>query len=232
MNYRILGLSGLRVSSVGLGCMGMSHAYGAPADRKEMADLIRTGKILHWGISEPDVEYLRRAHKVCPVTAIQSRYSMMARWNESIFPALEELGIGFVAFSPLANGLLTRCYSENDRFDPVADYRAYMPQLRKESFGQNKDLFSLLDGLAEQKHATPAQISLAWMLCKKPYLVPIPGAALAVPLDGHGHGGALVRQKGQLAVDPAHRTHQVVLFFQDRQDLKVICHFNKGQQVG
>ena len=175
MNYRILGLSGLRVSSVGLGCMGMSHAYGAPADRKEMADLIRTGKILHWGISEPDVEYLCRAHKVCPVTAIQSRYSMMARWNESIFPALEELGIGFVAFSPLANGLLTRCYTGNDRFDPVADYRAYMPQFRKESFGQNKDLFSLLDGLAEQKHATPAQISLAWMLCRKPWIVPIPG---------------------------------------------------------
>ena len=82
---------------------------------------------------------------------------MMARWNESIFPALEELGIGFVAFSPLANGLLTRCYSENDRFDPVADYRAYMPQFRKESFGQNKDLFRLLDGLAEQKHAKQAE---------------------------------------------------------------------------
>lgn len=81
----------------------------------------------------------------------------MARWNESIFPALEELGIGFVAFSPLANGLLTRCYTGNDRFDPVADYRAYMPQFRKESFGQNKDLFRLLDGLAEQKHAKQAE---------------------------------------------------------------------------
>ena len=140
-----------------------------------MADLIKEGKILHWGLSEANVEYMRRAHSVCHVTAIQSRYSMMARWNESLFPVLEELGIGFVAFSPLANGLLSRYYTENDRFDAAVDYRASMPQFQKESFGQNKALFSLLDELAEQKHATPAQISLAWMLCKKPWIVPIPG---------------------------------------------------------
>ena len=140
-----------------------------------MADLIKEGKILHWGLSEASVEYLRRAHSVCHVTAIQNRYSMMARWNESLFPVLEELGIGFVAFSPLANGLLSRYYTENDRFDAAVDYRASMPQFQKESFGQNKALFSLLDELAEQKHATPAQISLAWMLCKKPWIVPIPG---------------------------------------------------------
>ena len=140
-----------------------------------MADLIKEGKILHWGLSEANVEYMRRAHSVCHVTAIQNRYSMMARWNESLFPVLEELGIGFVAFSPLANGLLSRYYTENDRFDAAVDYRASMPQFQKESFGQNKALFSLLDELAEQKHATPAQISLAWMLCKKPWIVPIPG---------------------------------------------------------
>ena len=92
-----------------------------------------------------------------------------------IFPVLEELGIGFVAFSPLANGLLFGYYTENDRFDAANDYRASMPQFQKESFGQNKALFTLLDELAEQKHATPAQISLAWMLCKKPWIVPIPG---------------------------------------------------------
>ena len=140
-----------------------------------MADLIKEGKILHWGLSEANVEYMRRAHSVCHVTAIQNRYSMMARGNESLFPVLEELGIGFMAFSPLANGLLSRYYTENDRFDAAVDYRASMPQFQKESFGQNKALFSLLDELAEQKHATPAQISLAWMLCKKPWIVPIPG---------------------------------------------------------
>ena len=140
-----------------------------------MADLVREGKILHWGLSEASEEYLRRAHSVCPVAAIQNRYSMMARWNESLFPVLEELGIGFVAFSPLANGLLSRCYTENDRFDAADDYRASMPQFQRESFGQNRALFSLLDELAEQKHATPAQVSLAWMMCKKPWIVPIPG---------------------------------------------------------
>ena len=140
-----------------------------------MADLVREGKILHWGLSEASEEYLRRAHSVCPVAAIQNRYSMMARWNESLFPVLEELGIGFVAFSPLANGLLSRCYTENDRFDAADDYRASMPQSQRESFGQNRALFSLLDELAEQKHATPAQVSLAWMMCKKPWIVPIPG---------------------------------------------------------
>ena len=236
MEYRVLGLSGLRVSAVGLGCMGMSHAYGAPADKEEMtelladavemgytffdtaemygtsdrphdneellgkalqrfrdrvviatkfgisfdrpeaggthavipdsrpvtirhsveeslrrlrtdridlyyqhridpkvapeevagvmADLIREGKILHWGISEATEEYLRRAHKVCPVTAVQNRYSMMARRHEELFPVLEELGIGFVAFSPLANGLLTDCYTADTTFDPATDYRA------------------------------------------------------------------------------------------------------------
>lgn len=95
-----------------------------------MADLIREGKILHWGISEATEEYLRRAHKVCPVTAVQNRYSMMARRHEELFPVLEELGIGFVAFSPLANGLLTDCYTADTTFDPATDYRASMPQFR------------------------------------------------------------------------------------------------------
>lgn len=287
MKYRTLGLSGLRVSAVGLGCMGMSHAYGAPADKEEMtvlladavemgytffdtaemygtsdrphdneellgkalqrfrdrvviatkfgisfdspeaggthavipdsrpatirrsveeslrrlrtdridlyyqhridpkvtpeevagvmADLIREGKILHWGISEATEEYLRRAHKVCPVTAVQNRYSMMARRHEELFPVLEELGIGFVAFSPLANGLLTDCYTADTTFDPATDYRASMPQFRPESFEQNRPLFALIGSLAEEHHATPSQIALAWMMNKKPWIVPIPG---------------------------------------------------------
>lgn len=140
-----------------------------------MADLIKEGKILHWGISETTEEYLRRAHKVCPVTAIQNRYSMMARWHESLFHVCEELGVGFVAFSPLANGLLTECYNEESKFDAEYDYRAVMPQYQKESFAKNKYLFEMLDQLAEAHHATPAQISLAWMMCKRPWIVPIPG---------------------------------------------------------
>lgn len=287
MEYRSLGLSGLRVSGVGLGCMGMSHGYGAPADKREMSrlladavdmgytffdtaeiygtpedphaneellgealhpyrnriviatkfglefdnpysdgphslipdsspatirkavegslrrlqtdhidlyyqhridpdvepetvaetilDLIREGKILHWGISEADEEYLRRAHAVCRVSAVQNRYSMMARWHEVLFPVLEELGIGFVAFSPLANGLLTNNYDKTHTFDPHSDYRAAMPQFRKESFDKNRELMDFILRLADEKHATPSQISLAWMLCKKPWIVPIPG---------------------------------------------------------
>lgn len=287
MKFRALGMSGLRVSAIGLGCMGMSHAYGAPADKEKMkellaeavdmgytffdtaeiygtpdnphaneellgealrpyreklivatkfgifyneqkasgehiihtdsrpeairkavegslrrlqtdyidlyyqhrpdpnvepeevasviADLIKEGKILHWGLSEASEEYLRRAHKVCSIAAIQNRLSMMARWHEAWFPTLEELGIGFVAFSPLANGLLTRNYTSESQFDSKTDYRAVMPQYHKESFEENKQLFALIDGLAEEHHATPAQISLAWMMCKKPWIVPIPG---------------------------------------------------------
>lgn len=140
-----------------------------------MADLIHEGKILHWGISEANEDYLRRANAVCRVTAVQNRYSMMARWHEALFPVLEELGIGFVAFSPLANGLLTTNYDASAEFDPKSDYRAAMPQFRKESFEQNRELFDFILRLADEHHATPSQISLAWMLCKKPWIVPIPG---------------------------------------------------------
>lgn len=287
MEYRVLGSDGLKVSALGLGCMGMTHGYGPPADKAEMeqlladavnlgytffdtaeiygtpqdphaneellgdalhelrsqiviatkfglrfdnpeeagphplnpdsrpetirrsvegslrrlrtdhidlyyqhridpavepetvagvmADLISEGKILHWGVSEANEDYLRRAHAVCPVTAVENRYSMMARWYESLFPVLEELGIGFVAFSPLANGLLTTNYDASSLFDPRSDYRAAMPQFRKESYDKNKDLLDFITHLADEHHATPSQISLAWMLCKKPWIVPIPG---------------------------------------------------------
>lgn len=140
-----------------------------------MSQLIKEGKILHWGISETTEEYLRRAHAVCPVTAVQNRYSMMARWHSNLFPVLEELGVGFVAFSPLANGLLTENYDASSTFDKKSDYRASMPQFRKESFDKNRGLFEFIHRLADEKHATPSQISLAWMLCKEPWIVPIPG---------------------------------------------------------
>lgn len=140
-----------------------------------MADLIKEGKITHWGLSEANEEIIRKANAVCPITAIQNRYSMMARHYESLMPVLEELDIGFVAFSPLANGLLTGKYNSNSTFDGISDYRSNMPQFKAESYDKNKNLFNLLNELATNKNATPSQISLAWMLCKKPYIVPIPG---------------------------------------------------------
>lgn len=140
-----------------------------------MADLIREGKITHWGLSEATEDTIRRAHAVCPVTAIQNRYSMMARWYENLFPVLEELHIGYVAFSPLANGFLSGKYDKSSQFDAETDYRSVMPQFQPENIDRNHDLLTLLQKLAEQNNATPAQISLAWMLCKKPYIVPIPG---------------------------------------------------------
>lgn len=154
----------------------MDPSVESEAVAQVMADLIKEGKITHWGISEAAEDYLRRAHKVCPVTAVQNRYSMMARQHEALFPVLEELNVGFVAFSPMANGLLTACYGKDDKFDPKLDYRSAMPQFTPEAAEENRELLGLLRDLAEQKGATPAQISLSWMLCKKPYIVPIPGS--------------------------------------------------------
>lgn len=285
MKYREFGHSGLHVSAVGLGCMGMSHTYGATADKKEMtellaqavdmgytlfdtaesygtvddphdnehlvgdalrpyrdrvvlatkfgitmdrsvpwpwpvladsspkairtavegslqrlhtdhidlyiqhridpnvepetvagimAELIKEGKILHWGISEADETYLRRAHKVCPVAAVQNRYSMMARWHESLFPVLEELGVGLMAFSPLANGLLTECYNAKTKFDPKTDFRSTMPQFSAESFEKNRSLFDLINRLADTHHATPAQVPLPGCSARNRGLSPYP----------------------------------------------------------
>lgn len=140
-----------------------------------MAELIQEGKITHWGISEADEDIIRRAHGVCPVTAIQNRYSMMARWYETLFPILEELNIGYVAFSPLANGFLSARYDRDSKFDSDSDYRSMMPQFSNQGMAKNHELLALLHNTAKEKNATPAQISLAWMLCKKPYIVPIPG---------------------------------------------------------
>ena len=109
------------------------------------------------------------------MTAVQNRYSMMARQYESLFPTLEELGIGFMAFSPMANGFLTGQYGKGAAFDPRYDYRSSMPQFTDQAVDQNQALLTLLTTLAQEKGATPAQISLAWMLGKKPWIVPIPG---------------------------------------------------------
>lgn len=144
-----------------------------------MSDLIKAGKITHWGLSEASEETIRRAHAVCPITAIQNRYSMMARWYESLFPVLEELHIGYVAFSPLANGFLSAKYDKHSKFEAKTDYRSAMPQFTAEAIDKNAGLLALLHQITQEKEATPAQISLAWMLNKKPYIVPIPGTRTA-----------------------------------------------------
>lgn len=140
-----------------------------------LADLIAEGKVRYWGMSEADEEHIRKAHAVCPVTAVQNRYSMMYRDYDSLFPTLQELNIGYVAFSPLANGILSDRYNKRSKFELGTDYRSFMPQYKAKAYEENKDLFALLRGLAQEKNATPAQISLAWMIAKHPNLVPIPG---------------------------------------------------------
>lgn len=141
-----------------------------------MAELIKEGKITHWGISEANEDYLRRAHAVCPVTAVENRYSMMARQHAALFPVLKELGVGFVAFSPMANGFLTGAYGKGQTFDAKTDYRAAMPQFTDEAVEKNRTLLELLRDTAASHNATPAQISLAWMIDRPEHIVPIPGS--------------------------------------------------------
>ena len=279
MEKRKLGNSGLEVSALGLGCMGMSSSYGPPADRQEMIsllrsavergvtffdtaeaygpfvneelvgealapfreqvviatkfgfkvdpnreqtgvdsrpehikevaeaslkrlkidaidlfyqhrvdpdvpiedvagavkDLIQEGKVKHFGLSEAGVQTIRRAHAVQPVTALQSEYSLWTRVPEAeVLPTLEELGIGFVPFSPLGRGFLTGKINADTTFDS-SDFRNSLPRFTPEARKANQTLVDLLGKIAEQKNATPAQVALAWLLAQKPWIVPIPG---------------------------------------------------------
>jgi aryl-alcohol dehydrogenase-like predicted oxidoreductase len=281
MKKRKLGKSGLEVSAIGLGCMGMSFGFGPPADKKEMITLIRRavelgvtffdtaevygpyaneelvgealapirdkvviatkfgfapdpnggprwsgldsrpthikevadaslkrlktdvidlfyqhrvdpnvpiedvagavkeliqqGKVKHFGLSEARVKTIRRAHAVQPVTALQSEYSLWWREPEAeVIPTLEELGIGFVPFSPLGKGFLTGAISEGTQFDKT-DFRSIVPRFTPENRKANQAFVDLLGKFAQQKKTTPAQIALAWLLAQKPWMVPIPG---------------------------------------------------------
>ncbi|KIZ38990.1 MULTISPECIES: aldo/keto reductase [Rhodopseudomonas] len=281
MKKRTLGSSGLEVSALGLGCMGMSWAYGAPGDRSEMikllrdavdlgvtlfdtaevygplvneellgeglepvrdkvviatkfgwkldpaggawpigldsrpehikevadaslkrlrtdhidifyqhrvdpdvpiedvagavADLIKAGKVGHFGLSESSASTIRRAHAVQPVTVVQSEYSLWSRDPEAeVLPALEELGIGFVPYSPLGRGFLTGAFSADTKF-AADDFRAGNPRFTAEALQKNAALVETLKAIAEPKGATPGQLALAWLLARKPWIVPIPG---------------------------------------------------------
>ena len=290
MQKRILGSGGLEVSSIGLGCMGMSFSYGPPKDKNEMAallhaavdrgvtlfdtaevygpytneelvgealasfrkqvviatkfgfdlsgsdkrpgaaglnsrpehikeavegslkrlkvetidllyqhrvdpnvpiedvagavkELIQQGKVKHFGLSEAGVQTIRRAHAVQPLTALQSEYSLWTRTPEKeVIPALEELGIGFVPYSPLGKGFLTGAMNENTKLDST-DFRSTLPRFTPEAMKANQALVDLLGTIAKRKQATPAQIALAWLLAQKPWIVPIPGTTKLHRLD-------------------------------------------------
>jgi aryl-alcohol dehydrogenase-like predicted oxidoreductase len=138
-------------------------------------ELIAEGKVKHFGMSEAGVQTIRRAHAVQPVTAVQSEYSLFYRGPEAeLLPALEELGIGFVPFSPLGAGFLTGKIDENTKFDPT-DFRNMVPRSSPEARKANMALVDLVTAVAERKGATPAQVALAWLLAQKPWIVPIPG---------------------------------------------------------
>lgn len=285
MQKRVLGKSGLEVSAIGLGCMGMTMAYGPPADENEMIklfhkavdlgvtffdtaeiygpylneelvgkalapykgkvsiatkfgikvengqqvtdsrpetirqsvegslkrlkieaidlyyqhrvdpntpiedvagaikDLIQQGKVKHFGMSEAGVNTIRRAHAVQPVTAVQSEYSLWWRRPEDeLIPTLEELGIGFVPFSPLGKGFLTGKIDENTKFD-ATDFRNIVPRFTADARKANQGVVDLLTRIAKEQNATAAQVALAWVLAKKPWIVPIPGTTKVPRLE-------------------------------------------------
>ena len=122
----------------------------------------------------------------------------MARWHEELFPVLEELNVGFVAFSPLANGFLSDAFKKGEKFE-ATDYRSFMPQYKEESYDKNRELLELLRKLASEKHATPAQISLAWMINKKPYIVPIPGSRKTERIRENFEAANIVLTTGEVA---------------------------------
>jgi aryl-alcohol dehydrogenase-like predicted oxidoreductase len=146
-------------------------------------DLIQAGKVKHFGLSEAGVQTIRRAHAVQPVTALQSEYSLWTRTPEKeVIPALEELGIGLVPYSPLGKGFLTGKIDENARFDS-SDFRSTLPRFTPEALEANQALIRLLAAIGKRKNATPAQIALAWLLAQKPWMVPIPGTTKLHRLD-------------------------------------------------
>jgi aryl-alcohol dehydrogenase-like predicted oxidoreductase len=304
MKMRALGKSGLKVSTIGLGCMGMDHAYGKPADRDEMIKLIRKavelgcnffdtavvygesneellgealapvrnqvvigtkfgitgqeivndrpqnilnstpqsireqvegslkrlkvdcidlyyqhridpnvepeavaetmkdllaeGKIKAWGLSNAPIDYMKRAHAVCPIAAIENQYSMMWREPEKeLFGICEELEISFVAYSPLGNGFLSGKYTKDTKYEE-GDYRSFMGRFKPDVMDQNQALLKLIGEVAESKNATSAQVVLAWELAQKPFIIPIPGTTKLHRLEENLGGADIELTKEEL----------------------------------
>jgi aryl-alcohol dehydrogenase-like predicted oxidoreductase len=155
-------------------------------------ELIQAGKVKHFGMSEAGVQTIRRAHAVQPLTALQSEYSLWTRKPEQeVIPMLEELGIGFVPYSPLGKGFLTGAMNENTKLDST-DFRSTLPRFTPEAMKANQALVDLLGTIAKRKQATPAQIALAWLLAQKPWIVPIPGTTKLNRLD-ENNGAVMVK---------------------------------------
>lgn len=164
-----------------------------------MKDLIAEGKIKAWGISEVNEAYLRRAHAVCPVTVIENRYSMMARWHENLMPVCEELGITYVAFSPMANGALTGAYqSKADFGNGDQDFRPNMPQYSDEGIQKTNELLEVVNQIGKKHQANSAQMSLAWMLNKYDFIIPIPGSRKIERLQSNFEAGHIVLSEQEI----------------------------------
>jgi aryl-alcohol dehydrogenase-like predicted oxidoreductase len=162
-------------------------------------DLIKEGKIKNWGLSEAGVQTIRKAHAVHPVTAVESEYSLWwRRPEEELIPMLEELGIGFVPFSPLGKGFLTGKISKDAKFEK-GDFRSIVPRFTPKNLETNHSLLDLLNRFAEQKNATPAQLALAWLLAQKPFIVPIPGTTKLHRLEENIGGASVVLTKNELS---------------------------------
>ena len=161
-------------------------------------DIIKEGKIKNWGLSEAGVQTIHKAHAVHPVTAVESEYSLWwRRPEEELIPTLEELGIGFVPFSPLGKGFLTGKISKDAKFEK-GDFRSIVPRFTSENLEANQGLLDLLNRFAEQKNATPAQIALGWLLAQKPFIVPIPGTTKLHRLEENIGGASVVLTKNEL----------------------------------
>lgn len=141
-----------------------------------VGELIKEGKVLHWGLSEAAPATVRRAHAVCPLTAVQSEYSLWYRKPEAeLLPTLEELGIGFVPFSPLGKAMLTGRFNKDTKFDKT-DFRSVIPRFQGDNLKHNMELVEYVEELAKRKETTPARIAIGWLLAQKPWIVPIPGS--------------------------------------------------------